>query len=131
MLQNSHAAQWNELGLDAIICPVHFSNAPAIHEAQYSGYTNAFNLLDYTAAVFPVGKVEPSDTWENFPPAIEQSLGKEDDFSRKTYTGPEKYRGSPVSLQIVTRRLQEEKNLAIMEKVIQAIELKKQLPRGA
>ncbi|KFY79035.1 hypothetical protein V499_01918 [Pseudogymnoascus sp. VKM F-103] len=127
LLQNSHAAQWDELDLDAIICPVHFSNAPAIHEAQYAGYTNAFNRLDYTAAVFPVGKVEPTDTWENFPRAIEQSLGKDDDFSFKTYTGPDKYRHSPVSLQIVTRRLQEEKNLAIIEKVIQAVELKKQL----
>jgi hypothetical protein len=77
-----------------------------------------------------VGKVEPSDTWENFPPAIEQSLGKDDDFSRMTYTRPEKYRDSPVSLQIVTRCLQEEKNLAIMEKVIQAVELKRQLSRA-
>lgn len=75
-----------------------------------------------------MGKVEPTDTWENFPRAIEQSLGKDDDFSFKTYTGPDKYRHSPVSLQIVTRRLQEEKNLAIIEKVIQAVELKKQLP---
>jgi amidase len=43
--------------VDAILCPVGPGVAPKHNTAKYWGYTSQWNLLDYPAAVFPVGKV--------------------------------------------------------------------------
>ena len=44
--------------VDAILCPVGPGVAPAHNTAKYWGYTSQWNLLDYPAVVFPVGKVD-------------------------------------------------------------------------
>jgi len=45
--------------VDAILCPVGPGVAPLHNTAKYWGYTSQWNLLDYPALVFPVGKVDP------------------------------------------------------------------------
>jgi amidase len=45
--------------VDAILCPVTPGVAPLHNTAKYWGYTSQWNLLDYPALVFPVGKVDP------------------------------------------------------------------------
>ena len=44
--------------VDVILCPVGPGVAPEINHARYWGYTAQWNLLDYPACVFPVGKVD-------------------------------------------------------------------------
>lgn len=68
--------------------------------------------------MLPVGEVNSTtDTWESFPPEHGEPLNEMDAYFRSTYSGPAKYLKAPVSLQIVTRRLQEERLLAILEKI--------------
>jgi amidase len=61
---NDTATGWNnETGemegfVDAVLCPVGPGVAPLHNTAKYWGYTSQWNLLDYPAVVFPVGKVD-------------------------------------------------------------------------
>jgi amidase len=51
--------------VDVILCPVGPGVAPKHNTAKYWGYTSQWNLLDYPAVVFPVGRVEKEkDQWE-------------------------------------------------------------------
>lgn len=120
-LQTAYAAQWNAANIDAILCPVNPSTASAHGESKYWGYSSAFNLLDYSAGVIPVGQVESTDTWESYPRASNVDLSVEDSLFKSVYTGPEKYRSAPVNLQIVTRRYTSEKTLLVMEEVVKAL----------
>ena len=55
--QNSETGE-PEGVVDAILCPVGPGVAPQHNTAKYWGYTSQWNLLDYPALVFPVGKVD-------------------------------------------------------------------------
>lgn len=60
---NETATGKNERGelegtVDVILCPVGPGVAPKHNTAKYWGYTSQWNLLDYPALVFPVGKVD-------------------------------------------------------------------------
>lgn len=124
-LRTAYSKQWNKLSLDAIICPVNPAAASAHGESTYWGYTSVFNILDYSATVFPAGFVQSTDTWDTYPPTSETCFNKEDQDFRKYYAegveGPAKYRGSPVALQVVTRRYREEEALDIVEIIQEAI----------
>ncbi|KAL3427906.1 acetamidase [Phlyctema vagabunda] len=120
-LQTIYAAELNAAELDFILCPVNASVASAHGESTYWGYTSAFNLLDYTGAVLPISTVQETDTWENFPGTY---LSEQDRAFGAFYTGPEKYKNAPISLQIVTRRFGEEKALLIMEEIERVLGLR-------
>jgi amidase len=120
-LQTAYAAQWHAAKLDAILCPVNPSAASAHGESKYWGYSSVFNMLDYSAAVFPVGKVMETDDWAAYPRASTRDLSAVDTFFRTAYTGPGKYREAPVSLQLVTRRLGEERLLLMVDEVVKCL----------
>jgi Asp-tRNA(Asn)/Glu-tRNA(Gln) amidotransferase A subunit family amidase len=113
-----------EDGLDFILTP---PNAlPALpHGAMASaapacGYTFLFNLLDYTAGIVPVTHVDRAT----------DGLGREVEVSRMNGVARGAYRhydahamhGLPVAVQVVGRRLEEEKILACMRRVEDALE---------
>jgi amidase len=54
--RKEYAKIWNDVAVDAILCPVGPGLAPKHGTAKYWGYTSQWNLLDYPAIVFPVGK---------------------------------------------------------------------------
>lgn len=88
--------------------------ASAHGESRYWGYTSVFNALDYSVITLPIGTVQDTDTWTRFPPASQTPLSPMDQWYRGLYSdngGPSKYRNAPISVQIVARRLQEEKAL--------------------
>ncbi|KIX05434.1 uncharacterized protein Z518_06306 [Rhinocladiella mackenziei CBS 650.93] len=119
-LRTKYAEQWNDSRVDAIICPVNASVASVHEESRYWGYSSVFNALDYPAVVIPVGIVKQSDTWESFPPASSAKLSEMDDWYHQLYDekhGPSRYCDAPVGIQIVGRRLQEEKLLKIAERI--------------
>jgi Asp-tRNA(Asn)/Glu-tRNA(Gln) amidotransferase A subunit family amidase len=88
--------------------------------APACGYTFLFNLLDYTAGVVPVTHVDRAT----------DGLGREVEVSRMNGVARGAYRhydahamhGLPVGVQVVGRRLEEEKILACMRRVEDALE---------
>ncbi|KAF2091676.1 putative general amidase GmdA [Saccharata proteae CBS 121410] len=116
-LQKEYLDYWNSTvsqtgtgrPVDAIIAPA--APWPAVRPGMYYhiGYTTCFNLLDYTSAVLPVTKVDKSIDKVD---AGFKALSDVDQKCQDAYD-PEIYDGSPVALQLVGRRLQEEKVLAL------------------
>ncbi|CAN6646403.1 hypothetical protein TRVA0_021S02080 [Trichomonascus vanleenenianus] len=75
------------------------------------GYTFMFNLLDYSAGVFPVTKVNRST--DKLPTGFKATNGVEKG-AYGVYDA-DKMHGLPVGVQVVTQRLEEEKALKAME----------------
>jgi len=97
--------------------------------AKYWGYTSLWNLLDYPAVSFPVDKVDKAKDGINeaFNPLTEldeenfklcksqcKTLDVATDYSPDD---PELFDKMPISLQLVGRRFEDEKVLAILEYV--------------
>ena len=93
--------------VDVILCPVGPGAAPPLDCARYWGYTAQWNLLDYPALVFPVTKVDLAKD------VIDQDyvpMNEKDEYNHQLWkSGPEKYKGAPISLQLVGRRYEDEK----------------------
>ena len=99
--------------VDVILCPVGPGAAPPLDCARYWGYTSQWNILDYPALVFPVTKVDPAvdKIDESYKPRNEN-----DEYNYQLWqSGPEKYTGAPVSLQLVGRRYEDEKVIEALE----------------
>lgn len=123
--------------VDAILCPVGPSVAPKHNDSRYWGYTSQWNLLDYPAVAFPVDKVDKevdvvvdrvcqpktrNDEWnwglcECFYAAMRELL------TCGSLDNPEAFDGLPISLQLVGRRFEDEKVLAVLEYIQGAIGL--------
>ena len=110
-----------EQDFDFILCPVNATPAlphGAMHDAVSScGYTFLWNLLDYTAGVMPVTKVDKVK--DALPKGFKPSNGVEKG-AYKHYDSV-KMEGLPCAVQIVGRRLTEEKVLRYMSVVESAL----------
>ena len=84
------------------------------------GYTFLFNLLDYCAGIIPVTHVDAQ--LDKLP--VTFKLGKMNGLARGAYMhyDAQKMAGLPVAVQVVGRRLEEEKTLALMLRVEKALE---------
>lgn len=111
-------------GLDFILTPP--NSTPAVPHggmksaAAACGYTFLFNLLDYTCGIVPVTHVDP--VHDMLPPAIKVS--RMNAVARGAYKHYDaiKMAGLPVAVQLVGRRLEEEKVLACMQRLEDALE---------
>ncbi|KAJ5604670.1 glutamyl-tRNA amidotransferase-like protein subunit A [Penicillium lagena] len=124
MLKTLYTKQWNATKVDAIICPVRPTVAAVHDESRYWGYTSVFNVLDYSSVSIPVGTVNETDTWENFPPASPKAMSSLDAWYRELYDnaqGYKRYQDAPLSIQIVGRRLEEERTLRIATLISQLL----------
>ncbi|KAF2732551.1 amidase [Polyplosphaeria fusca] len=103
--------------VDAIITPL--APFPAARPGTYNwyAYSTWVNFMDYTSVVLPVTNADKSidKVDEGYTP-----IGDRDKEVYESYD-PEIFDGAHVSLQLVGRRLQEEKMLAIAEYVGKAI----------
>ncbi|CAO2658374.1 Nn.00g060970.m01.CDS01 [Neocucurbitaria sp. VM-36] len=120
-LKKAYLDYWNSTAertstgrpVDAVISPL--APWPAARPGKYGyyGYSTWVNVLDYTSVVVPVGNVEKGvdGREEGYKPIDERDRQVQDDYD------PEIYHGAHVSVQIVGRRLQEEKMLAVAEYV--------------
>lgn len=121
-LRTLYASRWNAAGIDCLLCPIAPSVASVHDETKYWGYSCVFNSLDYPGTVIPVGHVEPTDTWANFPRTRERANAV-DGWYEGLYDGahgPKRYEGAPIALQIVGTRLEEEQ-LLLMTKTIDEV----------
>ncbi|RFN52262.1 hypothetical protein FIE12Z_3473 [Fusarium flagelliforme] len=114
---------WSNAGIDCIIAPPNATPAvphKGMHDACSScGYTFMFNLLDYTAGVLPVTHVDKSQ--DQLPKDFNfKSLNGVAQGAYKLYDATAMH-GLPVGVQVIGRRLEEEKVLAIMKRVEDAL----------
>ncbi|RDW69424.1 amidase-6 [Coleophoma cylindrospora] len=99
--------------LDAIIAPITPTAAIRHNQFKYYGYASAINLLDFTSVVVPVTFADKNLDVKNadFKPISDIDKIVQDEYD------PEAYHGAPVAVQIVGRRLTEEKVMAIAKEV--------------
>ena len=132
LLRVDYLKQWNDLDIDFLICPASPSVASAHSETRYWGYTCIFNALDHPVATLPVSTVQSADTWSRFPPTTQTPLAAMDQWYRGLYAengGPSKCRDVPISLQIVARRQQDEKDLKFARVIDDKSVIEQQLVR--
>jgi amidase len=85
---------------------------------RWVGYSKVWNILDYTALAFPVSTV--SMALDQLPAVPYRPRNDQDAWNWDIYN-PESMDGHPVGLQIVGRKLEEEKVLgiaAVFEKLL-------------
>ncbi|KAK3673927.1 hypothetical protein LTR78_006129 [Recurvomyces mirabilis] len=120
-LQKEYMEYWNSTAemsgtgrpVDAVISPLAPFAAARPAQYKYYGYSVWVNTLDYTSVVVPVTTVD-----KNVDKKIEgfKAIDELDQDTQDSYD-PEIYDGAHVSLQIVGRRLQEEKMIALANPV--------------
>lgn len=121
-LQKRFLDRFQASGIDAILSPTTPYASPKNGSFRHVGYTSIYNLLDYSAVSFPSGvhadksqDVYPAD-FEPFPAL--GPFGDLDNLTRTEYDA-EVAHGLQVSLQLAGQRLEDEKILAITERVIE------------
>ncbi|KAF2680837.1 amidase [Lentithecium fluviatile CBS 122367] len=99
--------------VDAVISPLAPFPAARRERYKYYGYSTWVNALDLTSVVVPVTEVDKGvdKVVEKYEAIDENDREIQNDYD------PEIYDGAHVSLQLVGRRLQEEKMIAIAELV--------------
>ncbi|CCF32818.1 amidase [Colletotrichum higginsianum] len=114
---------WDSAGVDFLITPPNATPAvphDGMRDAVSScGYTFLFNLLDYTAGVIPVTHVDKQ--LDQLPGDFNiRKLNGVAQGAYKLYDACDMH-GLPVGVQVVGRRLEEEKVLSIMKRVEDAL----------
>jgi amidase len=133
--QMEYLEKWNEMEeklgkeMDAFIMPITPTAAIRHNQFKYYGYASAINLLDFTSVVVPVtfADKELDKKNEGFKPMndMDQQVQAEcklvevlhAHITDTTADDAEAYHGAPVAIQIVGRKLSEEKTMAIAEEV--------------
>ena len=110
--------------VDAIVAPVAPTLAPPHDTTRWWGYTSYWNLLDYPAAVFPVGRLD-ADDYRPMDLSAEVNLPKgprnpTEEFVQAQWD-PRTYHNASIGLQLIGRRLNEEKVLGMLRKVEEAV----------
>ncbi len=108
---------WKESKIDVLITPPNATPAfphNGLYESISScGYTFLFNLLDYSAGILPVIKVDKK--LDQLPKDF--NFKKLNGVAKGAYMSydADKMHGLPVGVQVVGRRLEEEKVIKVME----------------
>lgn len=100
-------AHWNATSLrtrtgrpvDAILTPVAPTLAVPHDTVRWWGYSSYWNLLDYPAAVFPVGSFKASEWNGPLQDALPAPRNKTEEFVRGKWD-PATYDNAPISLQV-------------------------------
>ncbi|KAF2177687.1 acetamidase [Zopfia rhizophila CBS 207.26] len=119
-LQRKYLNQWlSHDGLDAILAPTTPYASIENGRFKHVGYTGVFNIVDYSAVSFPCGVIADKEK-DRYGPDY-TPLSDTCKEVRSEYQ-PDLVHGMPISLQLVAKRLEEEKVLGMTETVLQAIE---------
>ena len=109
---------WNAAGIDGILCPTTPYASVEHGNFKYVGYTGVFNILDYSCVSFPTGITvdkELDTVAKDYNP-----LNDLDAEIQRIYNA-DNVHSMPVSLQIVARKLEDEKVLAMTETILKAL----------
>ena len=113
MLQAEYLRRMVDSDVDAILGPTTPWVAPRNGQLKTVAYTNVFSVLDYSSVSFPSGLRADNDDKRLI---NHKSLGEIDAQVQQDYDWTHVY-GLPISLQLTARRLQEEKVLALVERI--------------
>ncbi|KAH8681846.1 amidase [Xylariales sp. PMI_506] len=116
--QNRYLDRWNAAGIDAILCPTTAVATVKNSSFKHVGYTGVFNILDYSCVSFNSGLTV--DKAVDVLDSSYEPLGPDCKAINEEYD-PELLHGLPISLQLVARRLEEEKVLAMTGRVLDTI----------
>ncbi|KAI0652389.1 general amidase GmdA [Trametes meyenii] len=110
--------------VDAVLSPVAPTLAPRHDMTRWWGYTSYWNLMDYPGVVFPTGRFRAEGCED--PPLPDGAVYVGDPRSEaerviREEWDPARYDNIPVSLQLVGRRLNEERLLGVLGKVEEAL----------
>ncbi|KAI1264934.1 amidase [Xylariaceae sp. FL1019] len=114
---------WDSVGVDFLLTPTNATPAvphDGMEQAVSScGYTFLFNVLDYTAGCIPITHVDKA--LDGLPSGFNiKKLNGVAQGAYKLYDAKAMH-GLPVGIQVVGRRLEEEKVLALMKRVEDAL----------
>ncbi|EON62436.1 hypothetical protein W97_01658 [Coniosporium apollinis CBS 100218] len=104
-------------GLDAILAPTTPYASVENGKFKHVGYTGVYNILDYSAVSFPCGVTADKDLDQS---TGEEPLGDMDAEVQNNYDAANVH-GMPVSLQLIAKRLEEEKVLSMTETILKAL----------
>lgn len=116
-LQKLYLDRWQAAGIDGIIAPVSPWAAPRLGvatktkpEMHYTAFSSWVNVLDLSAASFPVTFADKMQDPRrpDFKPLSSLDQDIQEDYD------PDFYDGAPVALQLIGERLQEEKVLEMV-----------------
>ncbi|KAL4870731.1 amidase signature domain-containing protein [Aspergillus spectabilis] len=126
-LAREYNSLWTRYGLDTILAPAVAHPAPPHGEYISNAYAGIYNMLDYVTGSIPVTIVDlqkdvAGPEWYAEPAydRIEEErfpYDWGDKEMKEVYTGPEVFKDAPVGVQIVCRRLREEKCVGILKEV--------------
>lgn len=109
VLKQEFYKYWSDSGIDGIVAPIWPSTSNLPYAQATIDYTAPFNLCDCASVVIPITKVDAKvDTFD----ASYEPLNPVDEEVHKSYD-PELFDKMPVCLQVVTKKLEEEKALFI------------------
>lgn len=122
------ADQWNATEIftttgrpvDAILSPVAATLAAPHDTTRWWGYSSYWNLADYSAVTFPVGVLHAENVSDETRSLPKQSRNPVEEAVHSQWKS-ETYDNAPISLQLVGRRLNEEKvlhSLSIVENAL-------------
>ncbi|KAL8723507.1 MAG: hypothetical protein Q9225_000240 [Loekoesia sp. 1 TL-2023] len=124
--QKEYMEYWNSTAeltgtgkpVDVVIAPVAPFSAARPSGYLYYGYSSIVNVLDYTACTLPVTTAD-----KNVDVVDLSSFKPVSELDKKIMSlyDPDIYDGSHVSVQLIGRRLQEEKVLAVTEYVAEVL----------
>jgi amidase len=99
--------------VDCIIAPISPTAAIRHNQFKYYGYASTINLLDFTSVVVPVTFADRNIDKKNddYTPASDMDKEVQAEYD------PDAYHGAPVAIQVIGRKLTEEKTLAIAEEI--------------
>ncbi|GKZ44298.1 hypothetical protein AbraIFM66951_006187 [Aspergillus brasiliensis] len=111
--RDEYHALMKSRGVDFILCPVYAGVASVLGESHYWNYTAVWNILDQPAVVFPSGlSVDPQLDQLTSEDKTYRPRGEIDQREWSKYTGPERYEGAPIALQLVGKHFKDEETLA-------------------
>ena len=110
-LWNSTMSKKTDKQIDILLAPVMPHSAVPHRECRWVGYTKVFNFIDYPAVVLPAGKVSKQlDNEAATEMAAYQPRNSFDQWNWNHFD-VDSMDGMPIGVQVVARRLQEEKVL--------------------
>ncbi|KAH9889596.1 amidase [Xylariomycetidae sp. FL2044] len=119
-LQQAYLRKWKSIkstrtgnSVDIILMPVMPHTAVPHRSCRWVGYTKVWNMLDYTALTIPAGKAEAIDKQSTWDHTLRNGL---DEWNAELWTKHKDTMidlGLPVGVQIIGRKLEEEKVLAV------------------
>ena len=85
--------------VDVILTPIAPTLAPPHDSVRWWGYSSYWNLLDYPAAVFPLGRLSATDWVETSADVLPEPRNEAEAFIRSQWD-PKTYDNAPISLQV-------------------------------